>query len=147
MLHRQNPWQELFSVERKMVPKGAWDYVKQKLDYPYYLVADRIARPTGIESEDLKRGEGQIVKIEGKRVACSRDEQGTLHRVSAICTHLGCLVRWNPAEMTWDCPCHGSRFTPDGKVLAGPAESPLEPVTAQGSGRAPAETPAGRAGH
>ncbi|MGH7135021.1 MAG: FAD-dependent oxidoreductase, partial [Pirellulales bacterium] len=127
MLGRTNPWQDLFSVERKMVPKGAWDYVKENLDFPYYLVADRIAQPKTTDPADIKPGEGAIVKIDGKRIACSRDESGALHRVSAICTHLGCVVRWNRAERTWDCPCHGSRFRPDGKVLAGPAESPLEP--------------------
>jgi len=128
MLSRANPWQDLFSVERKMVPKGAWDYIKENLDFPYYLVADRLARPAKTEAADVKPGEGQIAKIDGKRIACSRDEKGTLHLVSAICTHLGCVVRWNPAERSWDCPCHGSRFRPDGKVLAGPAESPLQPV-------------------
>jgi len=61
-------------------------------------------------------------------VAAYRDDNGRVTRVSSVCTHMGCEVKWNSAERTWDCPCHGSRFTPQGKVLAGPAESPLEPV-------------------
>jgi Rieske Fe-S protein len=73
----------------------------------------------------VKRGDGKILDLEGKRVAAYREPDGTTIVRSAICTHMGCEVKWNNAERTWDCPCHGSRFTPAGKVLAGPAESPL----------------------
>lgn len=128
MLGRENPWQELFSVDRKKIRGGAWDYIKENLDYPRYLVGDWLARPKRMAPSDLERGEGQIIKLDGQRVACSRDENGQIHKVSAICTHLGCLVRWNGAEQTWDCPCHGSRFQPSGEVIAGPAESPLTPI-------------------
>ncbi|MBW3639709.1 MAG: Rieske 2Fe-2S domain-containing protein, partial [Actinobacteria bacterium] len=62
------------------------------------------------------------------RTAAYRDEAGALHAVSARCTHLGCTVRFNDAEKSWDCPCHGSRFGVDGSVLAGPAVAPLEDV-------------------
>ncbi len=58
-------------------------------------------------------------------MACYRDEAGTLHELSAACTHLGCAVAWNSEEGSWDCPCHGSRFGPTGAVLTGPAISPL----------------------
>ena len=64
----------------------------------------------------------------GEQVAAYRDESGASIVRSAICTHMGCLVDWNEAERTWDCPCHGSRFKPNGAVIAGPAESPLAPV-------------------
>jgi glycine/D-amino acid oxidase-like deaminating enzyme/nitrite reductase/ring-hydroxylating ferredoxin subunit len=128
MLKHENPWQDLFSVDRKKIRGGAWDYIKENLDYPYYLLADRLAAPKHIAPRDLKRGQGAIIKLDGKKVACSRDLGGRVHKVSADCTHLGCLVRWNQAEQTWDCPCHGSRFRATGEVMAGPAESPLEPV-------------------
>ncbi len=128
MLQRENPWQELFSVDRKKIRGGAWDYIKENLDYPYYLIADRLVFPKRTAPRNIKRGEGEILKVDGQRVACSRDENGKLHKVSAVCTHLGCLVRWNSAEKTWDCPCHGSRFHPTGEVLSGPAETPLEPI-------------------
>jgi glycine/D-amino acid oxidase-like deaminating enzyme/nitrite reductase/ring-hydroxylating ferredoxin subunit len=136
-LGNENPWQDLFSVHRKKLRGGTWDYLKENIDYPYYFVADRISRPSHVAAQSLKPGEGQILKIDGQRVACARDGDGKLHQVSAYCTHLGCLVRWNQAELTWDCPCHGSRFQPSGEVLAGPAESPLEPV--QQSGKVPAK--------
>ena len=78
----------------------------------------------------MKRGEGKIIEHHGKKVAASRDQSGAIVMRSAICTHMGCLVKWNDAERTWDCPCHGSRFTPKGDVISGPAEAPLPPVDA-----------------
>jgi glycine/D-amino acid oxidase-like deaminating enzyme/nitrite reductase/ring-hydroxylating ferredoxin subunit len=130
-LGRENPWRQLFSVNRKKLRGGTWDYLTENFDYPYYLVRDRLAPAEGDSPRSVKRGEGKILKIDGNRVACYRDEEGRVSQVSAVCTHMGCLVRWNNAEHTWDCPCHGSRFHPTGEVLAGPAESPLEPVDEQ----------------
>ena len=123
-----NPWQDLFSLDRKKVRGGIWNYLRENLDYPYYMLADRISGAKQFDPEDLKPGQGELLKIEGKRVACARDRDGHLHQVSAVCTHLGCLVHFNRSEQTWDCPCHGSRFRLSGEVLAGPAETPLEPV-------------------
>ncbi len=130
LLGRKNPWQELFSVDRRQVRGGTWDYIKENLDFPYYLIADRVAsRRTS--PGDVEPGEGVVFKHEGRHVACARDAAGQLHAVSAVCPHLGCLVRFNAAEQTWDCPCHGSRFELDGKLMAGPAESGLDPVTVE----------------
>jgi len=123
----KNPWQELFDINRTRIAKGLWDYVAENKDYPYYLVRDRFAGVEGKSSRAVKRGDGKVLELSGEKVAVSRDSRGALHRVSAVCTHMQCLVSWNSAESTWDCPCHGSRFTPDGKVIAGPAESPLPP--------------------
>jgi Rieske Fe-S protein len=123
----KNPWRELFDINRTRITKGLWDYIAENKDFPYYLVRDRFAGVEGKSSREVKRGEGKVLELAGEKVAVSRDSRGTLHRVSAVCTHMQCLVSWNPAESTWDCPCHGSRFTPDGKVTAGPAESPLPP--------------------
>ncbi|WP_191892533.1 (2Fe-2S)-binding protein, partial [Streptomyces griseoaurantiacus] len=77
---------------------------------------------------DLAPGEATVTRVGSRLVAAHRDEEGVLHTVSARCTHLGCLVAFNNAERTWDCPCHGSRFRPDGSVLHGPAVHPLSPV-------------------
>lgn len=76
--------------------------------------------------DDLRPGEGVIASAGSDQFAVSRDADGTLRAVSARCTHMGCIVSWNPAEASWDCPCHGSRFAPDGHVLQGPAVEPLE---------------------
>lgn len=73
--------------------------------------------------EDLKPGQGKV--LADKRVALYRDEQGELHALSSICTHEECGVEWNKDEKSWDCPCHGSRFTVEGHVINGPAVEPL----------------------
>ncbi|WP_425615997.1 FAD-dependent oxidoreductase [Anatilimnocola sp. NA78] len=128
MQGKKNPWQELFSVNRQSL-KGLWDSLSENMDYPYYFAKDRLAPAEGSSASDVLAGEGKILAINGQRVACSRDESGKLSTVSAVCTHMGCLVHWNKAETTWDCPCHGSRFKPSGEVLVGPAESPLAAIT------------------
>jgi Rieske Fe-S protein len=83
-------------------------------------------RPDLTGMEQLQPGEAGVFLRKEGRTAAYRDVAGELHVVSARCTHLGCTVRWNDAERSWDCPCHGSRFTPDGAVLHGPAVHPLE---------------------
>jgi glycine/D-amino acid oxidase-like deaminating enzyme/nitrite reductase/ring-hydroxylating ferredoxin subunit len=128
VLKRENPWQKLFAVDRKKIRGGTWDYLVENIDFPYYYLKDRLTLAHKESPREIKRGSGQVIKLDGQRVACSRDAEGKLSAVSAVCTHMGCLVHWNGAESTWDCPCHGSRFKPDGSVVAGPAETPLEPV-------------------
>lgn len=122
-----NPWRELFDSSRTKIKGGAWDYVKENLDYPYYMLRDRLRRADGSSLDALLPGQGKILSLDGQKVAAVRRNDGTLTLLSPVCTHLGCLVAWNDAEGTWDCPCHGSRFTADGHVLSGPAESALEP--------------------
>jgi Rieske Fe-S protein len=128
ILQRKNPWDELFDPGRKALTRSLWEYLRENADYPYYMIRDRFA---GAESRSLRavrRGEGKIVDRKGTRVAAYRDANGSLTLRSATCTHLGCIVNWNDAEKTWDCPCHGSRFATSGQVIAGPAESPLEEI-------------------
>ena len=80
-------------------------------------------------AEELKPGEGGIVRQGMKKLAFSRDADGRLHVCSAVCTHLGCHLHWNSFESCWDCPCHGSIFGPEGHVLNAPAISALKPVS------------------
>jgi glycine/D-amino acid oxidase-like deaminating enzyme/nitrite reductase/ring-hydroxylating ferredoxin subunit len=124
-LGESNPWSELFDTGRTKVKGGAWDYIKENKDYPYYLIRDRFAGAQGTSLRALGRGKGKILELDGERVAAWRSEAGKVTLLSPICTHMGCTVAWNDAESTWDCPCHGSRFKPTGDVLSGPAESPL----------------------
>ena len=128
ILGRGNPWTDLFDIGRKKIRGGAWDYVTENKDYPYYLIRDRFAGSEGQSLRQVRRGDGKVLDLNGQRVAAYRDQDGTTSLRSAVCTHMGCEVRWNTAERTWDCPCHGSRFKPTGEVLAGPAESPLPEI-------------------
>ncbi|HET9705435.1 MAG TPA: FAD-dependent oxidoreductase [Vicinamibacterales bacterium] len=120
-----NPWRDLFNPTRKALGRSTWNYLSENKDYPYYLIRDRLVGADQRAVRSIKRGQGAIIERDGQKVAASRDERGRLILRSAVCTHMGCLVRWNPAERTWDCPCHGSRFTPAGKVISGPAETEL----------------------
>ena len=132
-----NPWTELFDVDRKKIKGGAWDYLRENKDYPYYLIKSRFSEPEGESVRALKPGEGKVLKLNGEKIAAYRDADGKVVKHSAVCPHLGCIVRWNQAEETWDCPCHGSRFMTDGKVIAGPATRGLAPAKACGLPVAP----------
>ena len=127
---RRNPWAELFAPGRAAIRRGLWDYIKENADYPYYMMRDRLAGADGKSLRAVKAGHGKIIEHHGQKVAASRAADGVLTMVSATCTHMGCIVRWNDAERTWDCPCHGSRFTAQGAVISGPAEKPLLEVDA-----------------
>ncbi|MDQ2674609.1 MAG: universal stress protein, partial [Chloroflexota bacterium] len=80
-----------------------------------------IVKTTSDSIDDLSNGEGAVVRIGGQDVAAYRDDDGTVHQVSARCAHMGCIVGWNPDDRTWDCPCHGSRYDAFGSVIHGPA--------------------------
>ena len=125
---RENPWAELFEPGRSALRRGLWEYVKENADYPYYMLRDKFAGAEGRSIRAVKRGQGKVVEHNGEKVAAYRDSHGALTLRSAVCTHMGCVVGWNDAEGTWDCPCHGSRFTPQGDVVSGPAETPLAAV-------------------
>jgi len=125
LLGRKNPWQELFDPNRKAVRHGLWNYLKENVDYPYYKMRDRFAGAEGRSLRAVPRGEGRIIERDGKKLAVYRASNGSTTVRDATCTHMGCIVGWNAAERSWDCPCHGSRFQPGGQVISGPAESPL----------------------
>jgi glycine/D-amino acid oxidase-like deaminating enzyme/nitrite reductase/ring-hydroxylating ferredoxin subunit len=128
ILHRTNPWRDLFDPSRKAITRGVWDYLKENVDYPYYLIRDRFAGAEAKSLRAVRRGQGKVIERDGAKVAAYRDPSGAVTLRSAICTHMGCVVGWNTAERTWDCPCHGSRFKPTGDVISGPAEAPLSEV-------------------
>src|SRR5690606_39222571 len=127
-LGRTNPWAELLRVERKPFHGGLLGYVRENLDYPRYLLGDRLGGAHEWDLDHVPVGEGRIVALDAGKCAVYRGEDGQLSIHSAVCTHMKCLVRWNGAAGTWDCPCHGSRFSTRGEVLAGPAQHPLPPV-------------------
>jgi glycine/D-amino acid oxidase-like deaminating enzyme/nitrite reductase/ring-hydroxylating ferredoxin subunit len=122
---RANAWADLYAATRMKPVSSAATYVGENVDFPMHLVSDRLHPPEAKSPADIRPGEGKTIRLKGERLAVYRDPQGALHAVSSVCTHLGCLVKFNNAEKTWDCPCHGSRFGVDGGVLDGPATRPL----------------------
>ena len=127
VLGRDNPWSELFDIGRTKVKGGRLGLHEGELGLSVLPGPRSLRRaPRARRCGRCGRGEGKILELNGERVAASRDDDGKVTLLSPICTHMGCVVDWNDAERTWDCPCHGSRFKPNGEVLAGPAESPLE---------------------
>lgn len=128
MLGRENTWESLFRATRIKPLSSAVDYVSENVDFPRYFIEDRLRRPAARSPEDVLPGEGKLVEKDGQTVAAYRDENGKLSLLSPVCPHLGCRVHFNSSEKSWDCPCHGSRFSTDGKCLNGPAISGLSPV-------------------
>jgi glycine/D-amino acid oxidase-like deaminating enzyme/nitrite reductase/ring-hydroxylating ferredoxin subunit len=125
ILGGKHPASDLFDPNR-FDARSALELAEDNLTVARYLVGDHLSalwRSTKLD--DLAPGEAEIVRVSGELVAAHRDEAGALHTVGAHCTHLGCLVSFNNAEKTWDCPCHGSRFGVDGEVVQGPAVRPL----------------------
>lgn len=120
-----NPWADLLDPSRKTIFGGTLSFLRENKDFPVCLVRDRFQAPDVNSLREIGPGEGRTLELHGRKVAAYRDDKGRVTLCSAICTHLQCVVAWNPAEKTWDCPCHGSRFQPDGQVISGPAEEPL----------------------
>jgi glycine/D-amino acid oxidase-like deaminating enzyme/nitrite reductase/ring-hydroxylating ferredoxin subunit len=126
IMGRDNPWADLYDPGR-ITLRAAGEWLRENAN-----VAGEYAQwLSGGDQEsagNLQPGEGALISHGTSKTAVYRDEQGTLHELSARCTHLSCLVHWNKVEKTWDCPCHGSRFKATGEVLNGPAVAPLEPI-------------------
>ena len=128
LLDRANPWAAAFDATRIKPAAGGANFVSENLSTGVHLVEGYVrgrARSIG----DLSPGEGAVLKLNGERVAVFKDERGRVQAVSAVCTHLRCILGWNPADRTWDCPCHGSRFDLEGAVIHGPATARLERKT------------------
>ena len=118
----ENPWSSAFDPSRLRPRASAASLAKENANVGMHFVADRFQHGS---AEELGPGEGAVVGSGMRQRAAYRDESGELIELSARCTHLGCIVRWNSGERSWDCPCHGSRFATDGTVLEGPAVDPL----------------------
>lgn len=125
LLGRDNPYAELYRATRFKPFTSLPPLVEENVDFPLHLLRDRLHGSPKTAPAMLANGQGAVLHVDGERVAVYRDDEGRLHAVSAICTHFGCQVNFNPSEKTWDCPCHGSRFDVDGTVLDGPATKRL----------------------
>ncbi|SCY36276.1 FAD-dependent oxidoreductase [Alkaliphilus peptidifermentans] len=125
IMDKSNPYTEVFSPSRFHADPSIKNYIKFNANVAKKFVAGRFKDPFRTV-ESLKKDEGSIVSVNGKRVGAYRDPDGELHLVSNTCPHLGCMLKWNHGERTWDCPCHGSRFSIDGDIIEGPAEKELK---------------------
>lgn len=124
IVNGKSPWQDVYSPSRKTVIASAKTFVVENLNVAKELIGGKISPLP--ENIDIKPGEGKITEANGQKAGAYRDERGTLHVVDTTCTHMGCELAWNSAEKSWDCPCHGSRFTYEGDVIEGPALRPLD---------------------
>jgi len=135
IMGRPNPWETVYDPMRALT-RGAGVWLKENLNgvarYASYLTPGEVS---GVE--EIPPGGGAVIRRGLGKIAASRDENGQLTEVSAICPHLGGIVCWNTEARTWDCPVHGSRFAADGRVLDGPANTDLPPVPGTRSRKKP----------
>ncbi len=127
ILGRDNPYAAVFSSRRLDLAAQLGAVVKENIDVPAHMLGDRLAALTRSDS-NIKPGEGRVLRRGAHAVALYCDDSGKEHELSAVCPHMGCLVGWNNGEKSWDCPCHGSRFSAQGKLMNGPALEDLKPV-------------------
>ena len=130
----RNPWAELYDPARRTA-KSLGEFVRENMtvvkNFAEYLTAGDLK-----SIEGLRAGQGAIFRSGFRKIAACRDTKGRLHVHSASCTHAGCILHWNSLEQCWDCPCHGSQFSPDGTALNGPAVDPLAPAEEKLTGAA-----------
>ena len=124
---RESEWSGMYDPRRLgTVVREAPAFLKHQAHVARHFVGDRLPTGSGASVDDIAPGDGAVVLVGGHHWAVHRDDDGELHAVAARCTHLGCLVAFNRPERAWECPCHGSRFDPEGNVVQGPAIRPLE---------------------
>jgi glycine/D-amino acid oxidase-like deaminating enzyme/nitrite reductase/ring-hydroxylating ferredoxin subunit len=124
---RENPYVELFSPSRFNVDPSLKAFITTNTDVAKHLISGKLEFVVKTP-EELENEEGSVVRVNGKRAGAYRDETGELHIVDTTCMHLGCETEWNSGERTWDCPCHGSRYSIDGEVIEGPTKKPLKKI-------------------
>lgn len=125
IMRRKNPWQDVYNPNR-FKPVTSTPKITSSVKTVIKNYSEKLLPKKEDNPNDLKEGEGRIMTIKGKKLAMYKDEKGHICPLSAVCTHMGCIVKFNTAEKSWDCPCHGSRFNTDGTVIHGPAIKPLE---------------------
>ena len=118
-----SPWQDVYNPSRQTITASAKNFVVENLNVAKELIEGKISPLP--EEVNIKPGEGKVIEANGKRTGAYRDEQGRLHLINTTCTHMGCELSWNSAEKSWDCPCHGSRFSYEGDIIEGPTVNPL----------------------
>ena len=128
IMNGNSEYEKLFDPNRIKPVAGFKSFVKENVDVVAQFAGKWLAVSKMEELTELARGEAKVVKHEGEKIALYKDDTGRLHAVNPTCPHVKCAVAWNSAEKSWDCPCHGSRFSADGELLTGPARSDLEKI-------------------
>ncbi|PRY54609.1 glycine/D-amino acid oxidase-like deaminating enzyme [Arcticibacter pallidicorallinus] len=126
LLENDSPFSNLFAPARLKPVAGFKEFVRENADVAYRYIADRVKISKLDSVSSLASDSGTVVKYEDKKVAVYKDSGGGIHALDPVCTHAGCIVKWNGTEKSWDCPCHGGRFDIDGKVLTGPPRKDLQ---------------------
>lgn len=125
ILGKKNEYQKLYSPSRFNLNPSLKNFLMQNANVVNHLIKGKLEIPQNTIN-NLSHDEGAVIDINGHRKGAYRDKEGMLHIVDTTCTHMGCEVAWNDGERSWDCPCHGSRFSYTGEVIEGPAEKPLQ---------------------
>ncbi|WZY00086.1 FAD-dependent oxidoreductase [Bacillus sp. FSL W7-1360] len=125
ILEGNSLYRELFDPMRFHADPSIRVFLKEGFDIAKHWLSGKLRGPVE-DLKELDRGQGAVVKYKGKKAGAFRDENDEIHLVDTTCTHLGCECNWNHADLTWDCPCHGSRYTYRGEVIEGPAKEPLQ---------------------
>jgi glycine/D-amino acid oxidase-like deaminating enzyme/nitrite reductase/ring-hydroxylating ferredoxin subunit len=126
IVHGQSKYEEIFSPSRIKPMAGFTELVKETTTVAYDFIKDKIKAEKVASWTEIKEGEAKVVKYEGASFAVYKEKEGKIHVLKSTCPHVHCEVRWNSAELSWDCPCHGSRFNVNGKMLTGPTVKDLQ---------------------
>lgn len=132
ILGEETPYTQLFDPNRIKPVAGFVNFIKHNAKVAGEIFSKLVPAAKLPELADMAPGEGRVVKYEDTTIALHKDEQGNLHALHSECTHMKCTIAWNSAEGSWDCPCHGARFSIEGKVLTGPASNDLQQVDITG---------------
>ncbi|MBA4538553.1 FAD-dependent oxidoreductase [Bacillus aquiflavi] len=124
---KENPFIDVYTPSRFKADPSVKNFIKTNIDVAKHLIEGKLEYPLRT-ADELNHDEGSVVNVNGRRAGAYKDEKGQLYIVDTTCTHLGCELEWNSGDRTWDCPCHGSRFSIIGEVVEGPAEQPLKRI-------------------
>jgi glycine/D-amino acid oxidase-like deaminating enzyme/nitrite reductase/ring-hydroxylating ferredoxin subunit len=129
---KESPYKQVFNPSRIKPVAGFQEFVKENVDVAYRFFADRLGAEDLDSFTEIEAGTGAVVEYQGEKLAVYKDAEGKVNLLSPTCTHMGCLVNFNPAEKSWDCPCHGGRYDLEGQVLTGPPRKNLKKILIRG---------------
>ncbi|TFJ93872.1 FAD-dependent oxidoreductase [Lentibacillus salicampi] len=127
ILNKENPYSDLYTPSRFQADPSVRKFARMNADVAKHMIRGKLEYTNG-QVKDLKPDDATVTRVNGQRTGVYKDENNQLYAVDTTCKHLGCEVNWNSGDRTWDCPCHGSRYTYTGEVIEGPAKEPLNKV-------------------